>query len=189
MKEIGRNFYIILSQIPCIRNRITGTDIFGVNENWKKFTTRFSFLASKFYSISTRIEDDNQQISIEVTVKPTINWELFADFYKSTILNTGNITVVHMKMEYLKDIIRFLCCPTFSGKELDYDENVSFTVKYENEEENLAIGNKIYEELYEFTKIQKKERSTLVKAQRKVYYSLRNEKKKLAKSKNRSTAT
>lgn len=178
MKEIGRNLYNILSQIPCIRNGITRSDIFGVNENWKKFTTRFSFLASKFYSISTRIEDDNQQISIEVIVNPIIDWNVFTEFYKKTILNTGNTTVICIKIEYLKDIIKYLCCPVFSGKEIESDDNISFTVKYENEEENLAIGDEVYEELYEFSKEQKKERSKLVKAQRKEYYALKNKKKK-----------
>lgn len=169
LKEIGNNLYVLWSQMPFIRKKITGSDLFGVNKDWKKFTTRFYTLASKFYSISTKIEDDNQQVSIEVTVTPTINWDVFTKFYKETINNIGNITASRMKIECLKESIQYFAKPTFSGKELISDQPISLTIKYENEEENLKISNQVFEELYELTKQIKEERSGILREYRRVY--------------------
>lgn len=169
LKEIGNNLYVLLSQMPFIRNKITGSDLFGINQDWKKFTTRFYTLANRFYSISTKIEDDNQHTSIEVTVKSTIDWDLFTEFYKKTLSNIGNITAARMKIDGLKDIIQYLVRPTFSGKELSNKESISLTIKYENEEENLEISNQVFENLYEFTKQIKEERTGILREYRRIY--------------------
>lgn len=183
LTDIGRNLYITLSGLPYIRNGITCSDTFGINERWRNFPTRFLSLANKFFSISTRTEEDNQSISIEFTISPTIDWLTFTRFYKSTIVKASPITITRMKVHNLKGIIQGFVKPIISENLFTKEELSSYAIYFANEKENLKQSSKVYEDLNRFTSNLLHMSTKEVKKHRRSYFAKRYRERKKQREK------